>query len=123
MKEQIITTVFSGVGCEQQAAETISDETQNYDLVFTTSPRLLNASVQAALAIPKANILNCSLNTSHPSVRTYYARIYEAKFLMGVIAGCQTYRIGYVADYPIHGIISSKARPALYEYKISVTHL
>lgn len=84
----------------------IADES---DLIFTTSPQLLNASVKAALNHPKARILNCSLNTSHPSVRTYYARMYEAKFLMGVIAGCLSPdgNIGYIADYPIYGIIAN----------------
>lgn len=45
------------------------------------------------------------MNTSHPTIRTYYARMYEGKFLMGVIAGCLTpdNKIGYIADYPIYG--------------------
>ena len=41
----------------------------------------------------------------YPGVRTYYSRIYEAKFLLGVIAGAlaEDGRIGYVADGPIFG--------------------
>lgn len=95
----------------EEAAEKAIDAaiTDGSDLIFTTSPRLLNASVRAALENPKAKILNCSLNTPHPSVRTYYARMYEAKFLMGVIAGCLTpdNKIGYLADYPIYGITAN----------------
>lgn len=81
----------------------------NSDLIFTTSPRLLKASVKAAVDHPHIRILNCSLNTAHPSIRTYYARMYEAKFLMGVIAGCLTPdgNIGYIADYPIYGITAN----------------
>ncbi len=79
------------------------------DLIFTTSPQLLGPSVKAALANPKLRILNCSLNTTHPSVRTYHARLYEAKFLMGMIAGSLSKDdlIGYVADYPIYGITAN----------------
>src|SRR5699024_10112368 len=86
-----------------QSLETLISEKP--DLIFTTSPRLLNASLKAALSHPEIKILNCSLNTSHPTIRTYYARMYEGKFLMGVIAGCLTpdNKIGYIADYPIYG--------------------
>ena len=48
-------------------------------------------------------ILNCSLNTPHKLLRTYYGRMYEAKYLCGAIAGAmaENGRIGYVADCPI----------------------
>lgn len=110
MGEQIETTVMENVGVGDEAERTICDAVrERYDLIFTASPRLLNASVKAALAYPKAKILNCSLNTSHPSIRTYYARMYEAKFLMGMIAGSLTEddKIGYLADYPIYGITAN----------------
>ena len=53
--------------------------------------------------------LNCSLNTSHRYIRTYYARLYEAKFLSGMLAGIltETGKIGYLADYPIYGTIAN----------------
>ena len=52
--------------------------------------------------------MNCSLNTSHRYVRTYYTRMYEAKFILGVLAGSltQSGRLGYVCDYPIYGQIA-----------------
>ena len=100
------TFAISDVDSEEQADEAFAEAlSRGADLIFTTSPVLLNASVRAALANPKAKILNCSLNTNHPAVRTYYARMYEAKFLMGVIAGsmAENDQIGYLADYPIFG--------------------
>ena len=57
------------------------------NMIFTTTPAFVQASVQAAIANPDIRILNCSLNTSHRYIRTYYARMHEAKFLMGAIAG------------------------------------
>ena len=78
-------------------------------IVFTTSPVLANASVKAALNHPNVKILNCSLLASHGFIRTYNARMYEAKFLMGAIAGAmaENDRIGYMADYPIYGSVAS----------------
>lgn len=80
-----------------------------YDVIFTTTPRFLNACLKTAVAHPDAKILNCSLNTSHPYIRTYYSRMYEAKFLAGAIAGAlsENDKIGYVADYPIYGMAAN----------------
>ena len=81
----------------------------DYALIFTTSPVMLEASMKASVKHPSARILNCSLLASWQRVRSYYLRIYEAKFLVGIIAGAmtETGRIGYLADYPIFGVASS----------------
>ncbi len=46
---------------------------------------------------------------SYSSICTYYARMYESKFLMGAIAAAlsRTDRLGYVADYPIYGTLAN----------------
>ena len=77
-------------------------------LLFTTSPRLMQASLRAAVEHPDTVIMNCSLNKSHRYIRSYYARMYEAKFIIGAIAGSLTEsgRLGYVCDYPIFGQIA-----------------
>lgn len=79
------------------------------NLIFTTTPSFIQASVKAAIANPKVRILNCSLNTSHRYIRTYYARMHEAKFLMGAIAGAtaENNKLTYIADYPICGSIAN----------------
>lgn len=76
--------------------------------IFTTSPVLLPASLRAAVEHPDVNILNCSLNKSHRYIRTYYARMYEVKFIIGALAGSLTEndRVGYLCDYPIFGQIA-----------------
>ncbi len=77
-------------------------------LIFTTSPRMLQASLRAAVENPNVILMNCSLNTSHRYLRTYYTRMYEVKFILGLIAGSLTKsgRLGYVCDYPIYGQIA-----------------
>lgn len=79
------------------------------DMIFSTTPRLLAPSVSAAALYPNIRFLNCSLNVSHPILRCYYARMYEAKFLTGIIAGALSERpsIGYICDYPIYGMPAS----------------
>ena len=78
------------------------------DVVFTTSPQLLKASLAVAVKYPNKMILNCSLNKSHRYISTYYARMYEAKFIIGAIAGILTEndKVGYLCDYPIFGQIA-----------------
>lgn len=78
------------------------------NVLFTASPRLLPASLRAAVEHPKAMILNCSLNQSHRYIRTYYARMYEVKFIIGAIAGVlsEGASVGYICDYPIYGQIA-----------------
>lgn len=82
---------------------------QGCDIIFTTTPPFAPASVKAAIAHPSVRILNCSLNTSHRYIRTYYIRMHESKFLMGAIAGALTEndKLGYIADYPIFGTIAN----------------
>lgn len=78
-------------------------------IIFTANQIYLGASLKAALEHPEVKILNCSVNRPFHSLRTYYGRMYEAKFLCGMIAGamCENDKIAYVADYPIYGTFAS----------------
>ena len=78
-------------------------------IIFTTSPLLYNASLKMALDHKEVKILNCSLMSDKGVIRNYNARIYEAKFILGAIAGAMTTndRLGYLADYPIYGTVAN----------------
>ena len=78
-------------------------------VVFATAPPLLRATLKAAVKYPKVRFLNCSVDQPYSSIRTYYGRIYEAKFITGAIAGAiaGNDRIGYIASYPIFGVPAS----------------
>lgn len=106
---QIVTECRENVSEEKAPAVLEEAVEDGYEIIFTTSPRLLKASLRAAVEHPQVKFLNCSLNISHPYLRSYYARIYEAKFLIGMIAGTleQSGHIGYLADYPIYGMIAN----------------
>ena len=91
---------------EEKIEEAVRDGAQ---VVFTTAPLLSRATLKAAVKYPKVRFLNCSVDQPYSSLRTYYGRIYEAKFITGAIAGAmaQNNRIGYIAPYPIFGIPAS----------------
>ncbi len=78
-------------------------------IIFTVAAQLANASVKAALKHTDVKILNCSTNSKYQAIRTYYCRMYESKFLLGVIAGAlsESNHIGYMADYPIYSTIAN----------------
>ncbi|MBQ3264437.1 MAG: BMP family ABC transporter substrate-binding protein [Ruminococcus sp.] len=106
--DKIETSVYL---CEDEAdlpdtlEQAVKDDNK---LLFTVSPRMLQAALHTAVEHPDVVVMNCSLNISHRYVRTYYTRMYEAKFILGVLAGSlsQSGRLGYVCDYPIYGQIA-----------------
>lgn len=106
--EEVSTVCYENI-TEESVEATIEEAiADGCNVVFTTTPAFVTGSVKAAIAHPEVRILNCSLNTSHRYIRTYYARMHEAKFLMGAIAGAMAdnNRLGYIADYPILGAIA-----------------
>lgn len=56
-------------------------------IIFTTSSRLQAAALRCAVEHPEITILNCTQITSHRYIRSYHVRMYEAKFVLGAIAG------------------------------------
>jgi len=96
---------------DPQDAGRVIDELakEGYHVIFTASPVFLGACIKQSVAHPETKILNCSLLASYHNVRSYYLRIYEAKFILGAIAGAiaEDDKIGYIADYPIYGVPAS----------------
>ena len=76
------------------------------DVVFTTTPPLSRPTLKAAVKYPRVRFLNCSVDAPYASVRTYYSRIFEGKFITGAIAGAMSDNntIGYIGSYPIFGV-------------------
>ena len=108
MEEQILTTAYYDALDDEPGAVIDQAIADGNTVIFTTSARLMSASLRVAVEHPEVMIFNCSLNASHRYIRTYYARMYEVKFLIGVIAGALAGNdpVGYMADYPIYGIIA-----------------
>lgn len=82
---------------------------EGWDIIFAASPVFSRACIHLSLENPHAHILNCSLLANSHNVRSYYLRIYEAKYILGALAGilCDDNKVGYIADYPICGVPAS----------------
>lgn len=97
--------------CEQNDPLEIMEQAvaDGAQVIFATTPPMISACRQIAARHPNVRVLNCSLSMPYAGVRTYYGRIYEAKFITGAIAGAMSRenRIGYVANYPIIGSVTA----------------
>ena len=104
--DQIETYVEENVIPEQNDEAAINRLIEKgCDLIFVTSSAMNMAGLKAAIAHPSVKILDCSLNISHKYIRSYYARMFEAKFITGIIAGslADDDNVGYIADNPVYG--------------------
>ena len=108
--DKVATMAIDMADTDEEVGDAIEKAVgEGCNLIFTTTPQMTNQSVRSAILHPKVRIYNCSINTSYTSICTYYARMYESKFLMGAIAAAltKTDMLGYVADYPIYGTIAN----------------
>ena len=82
---------------------------QKNDIIFTTAGQMRAQALETAVNHPEIKFLNCSVNASYRSIRSYYARMYEAKFILGMTAAslCEDGRIAYIADYPVYGAVAN----------------
>ena len=107
---KIETMAFDRADSDTEVEKAIEQAiAEGCELIFTTATQMINQSVRSAIQHPKVKIYNCSIKMSYSSICTYYARMYESKFLMGAIAAAlsRTDRLGYVADYPIYGTLAN----------------
>ena len=110
MPEEVYTkSYFDANTLEEQISQIEKAIEDGAQVVFTTSPIMLRASIMMAAKYPKVQILNCSLNTRTGHLRTYFARNFEVQFLNGMIAGIlsESDELGYIADYPFYGMNSN----------------
>ncbi len=78
-----------------------------YDLIFTTSFSHMDPTLAVAINYPNVVFMHCSGMKRRSNVGTYFGRIYQARYLTGIVAGLttKTNRIGYVAAFQIPEII------------------
>ncbi|MBR0138558.1 MAG: BMP family ABC transporter substrate-binding protein [Erysipelotrichaceae bacterium] len=95
---------------DEKTSEAIEDSIQKgAEVIFTTSAEQINETLRCAIRYPQIRFYNCIINLTSNSVRSYYGRLFEAKFLMGILAGqlSENHKIGYLADYPLYGTITN----------------
>ena len=101
----LVRSYYDASTPEQAEALTEQAVEDGAQVVFTTSAPLRRETLKIAVKYPKVRFFNCSVDQHYSSIRSYYGRLYEAKFITGAIAGALAHndRIGYMAAYPILG--------------------
>ncbi|MDD6351490.1 MAG: BMP family ABC transporter substrate-binding protein [Lachnospiraceae bacterium] len=105
----VTTLCYDHCGSEDELRTAIDDAvSKECELIFTVSPKQMTETLRSAVHYPKVKFFNCSINLSHSRVRTYYARMFEAKAIIGALAASlsSNHKIGYLADYPIYGSLA-----------------
>lgn len=80
---------------------------QGCELIFTTSYGFMDPTLVVANRHPELYFEHCSGWKTAPNMTNYFGRMYQARYLTGVVAGhmTQTDIIGYVAAFPIPEVI------------------
>lgn len=80
---------------------------QGYDLIFGNSFGYMDPMYEVATEFPDTLFSHCSGFTTRENMSTYFGRIYQPRYLSGIVAGSmtETNRIGYVAAFPIPEVI------------------
>ncbi len=108
--DRIKVRVYTGANTPETIEAKLEEAVRDgAEVVFTTTPPMSRATLKFAVQYPKIRFLNCSVDQPYSSIRTYYGRTYESKFITGAIAGAMAHddRIGYIAAYPIFGVPAS----------------
>ncbi|MBW1634697.1 MAG: BMP family ABC transporter substrate-binding protein [Deltaproteobacteria bacterium] len=80
---------------------------KGYDVIFATSFGFMDPMLKVAKQFPKIAFLHCSGFKMAENMSNYFGRMYQARYLSGIVAGSMTKSkvIGYVAAFPIPEVI------------------
>ena len=80
---------------------------KNYDLIFATSFGYMDPMLKVAQKFPKTTFMHCSGFKTAANMGNYFGRMYQARYLSGMVAGAMTKSntLGYVAAFPIPEVI------------------
>lgn len=96
--------VVEDKGVEEEMRNMID---QGATIIFATSFGYMDYVKTLASEYPEVTFFHCSGYESSENMANYFGRIYEARYLSGIVAGLKTEanKIGYVAAFPIPEVI------------------
>ncbi len=106
--DRIETTYVENVPEGAEAARYIRQYAQEgYNMIFTTSFGYMDPTIEVAQEFPKVYFEHCSGYKTAENVSTYFGRMYQPRYLSGIVAGKMTQSniIGYVAAFPIPEVV------------------
>ena len=102
------TAYIENVSEGPDAERVIRDYAQKgYDIIFATSFGFMDPMLTVAGEFPDTYFEHCSGYKTAENMATYFGRMYQPRFLSGLVAGkmTQNNKIGYVAAFPIPEVI------------------
>jgi basic membrane protein A and related proteins len=80
---------------------------KGFDLIFATSYGYMDPMVKVAEQFPDIVFMHCSGFKRSKNMGTYFGRMYQPRYLSGMVAGAMTKSniLGYVAAFPIPEVI------------------
>ena len=89
----------------ERAMETMA--ARGYNLIVATSLGYEQGLLKVAAENPNVKFLHCSGDATTPNISVFFGRMYQARYLTGMVAGAmtKTNSIGYVASFPVPEVI------------------
>ena len=80
---------------------------KGYDVIFATSFGYMDPMLKVAKQFPQTVFMHCSGFKKAENMSNYFGRMYQARYLSGMVAGSMTKSkiLGYVAAFPIPEVI------------------
>ncbi len=106
--DKIETTYIENVPEGPDAARIFRQYAQKgYDMIFGTSFGYMDPMYEVAEEFPEVYFEHCSGYKTADNMATYFGRMYQPRYLSGLVAGSMTEDdfIGYVAAFPIPEVI------------------
>ncbi len=107
--DDVETTYVDSVAETAEALDPVLDDlvADGNDIIFTTSFGYMDPTEAAALRHPGVKFEHCSGYKSAANLANYFGRMYQARYLTGIVAGRMTTngQIGYVAAFPIPEVV------------------
>jgi basic membrane protein A len=104
VKTSYVESVPEGADAERVMTQFARD---GYQIIFATSFGYMDAAVRVSQKFPAVHFEHCSGYKTGSNLATYFGRMYEPRYLTGIVAGRMTKSgwIGYVAAHPIPEVV------------------
>jgi basic membrane protein A len=106
--KNVEATYVENVGDGADAERVITQlAAQGNKVIFAASFGYMDSVLNVAKKYPNVVFEHCSGYKSSENMGNYFGRMYEARYLTGIVAGLQTKtnKIGYVAAFPIPEVV------------------
>jgi basic membrane protein A and related proteins len=108
-KELGVETLYKESVPEGQESEKIMEDmiSQGANVIFATSFGYMDFVEKVAKRHPDVKFLHCSGYKQAENMSNYFGRMYQARYLSGIVAGLKTKsnQIGYVGAFPIPEVV------------------